>query len=662
MRRAGSVVLGAILAAFISSPVFADVIINELDSDTASTDILEFVELYDGGAGNTPLDGLVVVFYNGSGDTSYAAFDLDTYTTDANGYFLMGNAAVVPTPDIIFADNFLQNGADAVALYTGNASDFPNGTLVTTTNLIDAIVYDTDDADDPGLLVLLNPGQPQINENGAGDKDFDSNQRCPNGAGGARNTQSYIQNDPTPDATNACAAPPTVFINELDADNGATDTLEFIELYDGGLGGTALDGVVVVFYDGSTDTSYAAFDLDTYTTDANGYFLLGNALVPGVDLVFADDSLEDGADAVAVYQASSIDFPNGTPVTTVNLIDAVVYGTDDPDDPELLVLLNPGQPQVNENGFGDQDNHSSQRCPNGSGGLLNTYTFIQDIPTPDAANTSTSPPGIIILNEVLADPPSDISGDANRDGTRDGSQDEFVEIINNSGGPLDISGWEIRDAVALRHVFPAGTVLVDQCGILVFGGGTPTGNFDCMLVQVASTGYLGYNNDGDTVKIVDTLGITRAIHVYGLEGGTDQSLTRDPDLSGPFVGHTGAGGSGGAPFSAGTMIDGTPFAGCGSPTDLLLTTDKIAVTAGDTVTFTTSCGLPFGPVGLFVVAVNGSPVFARVFISSFDLNGIFVVQGAVTESYGGIVADFQSYGIATWTKAGKSNMVSVTFN
>ena len=42
----------------------------------------------------------------------------------------------------------LQNGADAVALYVGDGADFPNGTALTTANLIDALVYDTDDVDD----------------------------------------------------------------------------------------------------------------------------------------------------------------------------------------------------------------------------------------------------------------------------------------------------------------------------------------------------------------------------------------------------------------------------------------------------------------------------------------------------------------------------------
>ena len=45
----------------------------------------------------------------------------------------------------------------------------------------------------PGLLALLNAGQPQVNENGGGNGATQSSQRCPNGAGGARNTSTYPQ-------------------------------------------------------------------------------------------------------------------------------------------------------------------------------------------------------------------------------------------------------------------------------------------------------------------------------------------------------------------------------------------------------------------------------------------------------------------------------------
>ncbi|MCP4535660.1 MAG: ExeM/NucH family extracellular endonuclease [Chloroflexi bacterium] len=180
-------------------------VINEVDSDTPSFDDLEFIELYDGGAGNTALDGLVLVLFNGTDDQSYLpAFDLDGYTTDVDGYFVLGNAAVANV-DLVFNNNSLQNGADAVALLVGNDTDFPNDTtLVTDTTLIDAIVYDTNDSDDPDLLVLLNASQPQVNEGGAGDKDNHSNQRCPNGSGGRRNTDTYIQEISTPGAANDC--------------------------------------------------------------------------------------------------------------------------------------------------------------------------------------------------------------------------------------------------------------------------------------------------------------------------------------------------------------------------------------------------------------------------------------------------------------------------
>lgn len=183
-------------------PVANNIIINELDSDTPGADTAEFVELYDGGVGNTALDGLVVVFYNGFNDQSYNAFDLDGRSTDANGYFVLGNAAV-PGVDLIFGGNGLQNGQDAVALYAGDATSF-NNTPVTTTNLKDAVVYDNGQADDPGLLVLLNPGEPQIDDGGT----TNSVGRCPNGSGGQRNTSAYTARTPTPDGVNNCPPPP----------------------------------------------------------------------------------------------------------------------------------------------------------------------------------------------------------------------------------------------------------------------------------------------------------------------------------------------------------------------------------------------------------------------------------------------------------------------
>lgn len=234
MRHApapAALLLGTLLVlAAATTPLRAGttVLINEVDSDTPSTDVAEFLELFDGGAGETPLDGYVLVFYNGATDVSYAAFDLDGLETDANGYFVAGNNAVAGV-DLVFSNGTLQNGADAVALYLADGADFPNGTAVTITGLVDALVYDTSDADDAELLVLLNPGQAQVNEDGNGDGDIESNQRCPNGSGGLRNTSSYTQATPTPGVANSCgASTPTLSIADAQVVEGDSGTADLV--------------------------------------------------------------------------------------------------------------------------------------------------------------------------------------------------------------------------------------------------------------------------------------------------------------------------------------------------------------------------------------------------------------------------------------------------
>lgn len=181
-----------LLGIFFGTTAYSQIVINEVDSDTPSTDLLEFVELKTS-TPNMSLDGYVVVFYNGSNDLSYSAFDLDGFTSDANGLFLLGNQGVSPTPSIVFPSNTLQNGPDAVAVFQADASDFPNGTAISTTNLIDVIVYDTNDADDAQLLQGFGV-TTQYNEGAAGDKDNHSNQRKSDG--------TYEAKLPTPKAPN----------------------------------------------------------------------------------------------------------------------------------------------------------------------------------------------------------------------------------------------------------------------------------------------------------------------------------------------------------------------------------------------------------------------------------------------------------------------------
>ncbi len=181
------------------------------------------------------------------------------------------------------------------------------------------------------------------------------------------------------------------------------------------------------------------------------------------------------------------------------------------------------------------------------------------VPTPTPTPTPLPP---LLINEILADPAGDLSGDANRDGVRDGSDDEFVEILNTADYPIDISGWTLSDGVRIRHVFLNGTVIPPGCGIVVFGGGNPRGEFGGCGVQIATSGALGLNNSGDTVTLLDLRSRVIDAVTYNAEGGKDQSLTRAPDISGGFVLHSEANGSNGALFSPGYHIDGALFEGC----------------------------------------------------------------------------------------------------
>ncbi len=204
-------------------PAPSPMLINEVDADTPGTDVAEFIELFDGGIGNTDLTGLSIVLYNGSDDLSYRAYDLDGSSTGATGYFVLcGNAGNTANCDLDVSPDsgMLQNGADAVVLLTGDAVNFPNDSPQPTTGVIDAIVYDTNDVDDAGLLGLINPGQPQVNED-ATNSATESNGRCANGSGGALNTDTYTQGAPTPGEENDCGSPPIPGITLISAVQGS---------------------------------------------------------------------------------------------------------------------------------------------------------------------------------------------------------------------------------------------------------------------------------------------------------------------------------------------------------------------------------------------------------------------------------------------------------
>ena len=199
---------------------------------------------------------------------------------------------------------------------------------------------------------------------------------------------------------------------------------------------------------------------------------------------------------------------------------------------------------------GDGINDSDDDCPNEAG--LPEY------------NGCSQP--LLIINEVLYDPPSGIEGDANGDGTREAQEDEFIEFVN-LGGTLDLSGYTVHDNAQERHVFPQGTIIPSGGVLVLFGGGNPTGAFGNAIVQTASAGILNMNNAGDFVTVYNTNGeVVLTFDIEPLSNNPDESYTRYPDLNlDPgadgilFYQHAGIGEALGAFFSPGTKIDGTNF-------------------------------------------------------------------------------------------------------
>ncbi len=320
----------------------------------------------------------------------------------------------------------------------------------------------------------------------------------------------------------------TLSINELDSDSAGVDFAEFVELYDGGAGNTALDGLVVVFFNGNGDTAYAAFDLDGYTTDANGFFVLGNAGVTSVDVVFSNGLLQNGADAVAIYQGDAADFVNGTAARTAELVDAIVYGTADPVDDGLLAAL--GQTvQYDEDANLISPSQSLSRVPDGSASI------VAQNPTPGASNVVTADPyADVLISAIQGTPatqePNPVGAFDNMDASP--LRGELVEITaivvgdfqnGDADGGRSLGGFYVQeedadadgDAATSEGIFVAdGAFGVDvQVGDRVTIRGTVQENFgQTQLSSIASVVVESAGNAAPTVAVIDlsTVGSARA--------------------------------------------------------------------------------------------------------------------------------------------------------
>ncbi|MBP9793141.1 MAG: endonuclease [Flavobacterium sp.] len=263
----------------------SQLIINELDCDTPSTDDKEFIELKSI-TPNFSLNDYVLVLFNGTGsqaNLSYYVIDLDGFSTDVNGLFVVGNQLVSPVPGKNLPDSIFQNGPDGVAIYLGSSSDFPNNTLATSMNLIDAMVYGTADPDATDLMALLGV-TTQLNESLNGSSVNHSIQRKSDG--------TFEIKTPTPGANNDGSG----FIF-----NGLTIAVNATQINEGGAFNVSFTSQTPVASDLTFTFSLnnGSFNTSDYTGTTTVFIPMGSSTASST-IQTIDDAADEGDELLKV--------------------------------------------------------------------------------------------------------------------------------------------------------------------------------------------------------------------------------------------------------------------------------------------------------------------------------------------------------------------------
>ena len=141
----------------------------------------------------------------------------------------------------------------------------------------------------------------------------------------------------------------------------------------------------------------------------------------------------------------------------------------------------------------------------------------------------------LMINEVLVDPDTDdettttvVEGDANGDSVRHAQEDEFLEILNISDSPMDMTGWKVGDDERVDWQFPNGYTINPYEFVTIFGGGgdslenVPGWTSDSLTTRVFATGDSignGLANGGDYVIIQSANGNHDMYFAYGSKYG-----------------------------------------------------------------------------------------------------------------------------------------------
>lgn len=286
-------------------------IINEIDSDTDSTDVLEFVEIKSLQP-NTSLDGHVLAFYNGntSGSTAlkvYYAISLNGLTTDVNGLVVIGNSAVSPTPARIIPNSTIQNGPDAVGIFQGSIENFEIETPATSVGLVHAIAHGTATAAPTELMNALNISVYGNENSNGSNKTIHSIQR--------NNDGTYSANLPTPgalnDGTGIVFNGLTIGVNTDDKEEGTNFDITF-----------TLQQAPTADVEFSYTLTNGAFDDQDYVADLNVVIPSGQSAVTKI-IQLINDEINDGDEILKIVVGTLPEgFQTLNNMITINVVDA----------------------------------------------------------------------------------------------------------------------------------------------------------------------------------------------------------------------------------------------------------------------------------------------------------------------------------------------------
>ncbi|KAF1417084.1 hypothetical protein FQV23_0016462, partial [Spheniscus humboldti] len=199
-----------------------------------------------------------------------------------------------------------------------------------------------------------------------------------------------------------------LLINEVNPDNpGGGEDAEYIELFYTGQTRFDLQGYWLVLYNGKNSRAYRVLDLSGHHTDELGYFLVGSSTMsPAPTIRLPPNTIQNGADAVALYYSNTTFYAMNMAVTAEGLVDAVVYTSQMPAKADQLVkVLVPGQRILYENDSHSTEDESLSRCHSLSGKIQSSFQVTTVTPLRENFCSSSSalvPPAVRISELCLA--------------------------------------------------------------------------------------------------------------------------------------------------------------------------------------------------------------------------------------------------------------------